>query len=96
MAELIRFDGTTAEVFPSQSGTSFSTDEVRHMLECSSIEHVYLADDRLMLMDGESKLRSDYIQRRNGHATTLYRDAGAVPGDFVAGHVLVCTQQEFE
>jgi hypothetical protein len=48
-----------------------------------------------MLMDEESKCRNDYIQRRNGRATTLYREAGAMPGDFVSGHVLVCGNEEF-
>jgi len=62
---------------------------------CSRIEHVELADSRLMLMDEESKCRNDYIQRRNGRATTLYRGAGATPGDFVSGHVLICNSEEF-
>jgi len=48
-----------------------------------------------MLMDEESKCRNDYIQRRNGRATTLYRGAGAIPGDFVSGHVLICNSEEF-
>ena len=48
-----------------------------------------------MLMDEESKCRNDYIQRRNGRATTLYRGAGATPGDFVSGHVLICNSEEF-
>ena len=64
---------------------------------CFNIQALSIAAEgsRLMLMDEESKCRNDYIQRRNGRATTLYRGAGAIPGDFVSGHVLICNSEEF-
>lgn len=95
MAVLIKFDGSTQDVSPANPDSGFRNTEVSGLLGCSRIEHVELADSRLMLMDEESKCRNDYIQRRNGRATTLYRGAGATPGDFVSGHVLICNSEEF-
>ncbi len=95
MAVLIMFDGCTRNVSPIDPDSGFQNAEVTGLLGCSRSEHAELADGRLMLMDEESKCRNDYIQRRNGRATTLYREAGAVPGDFVSGHVLICNSEEF-
>ena len=95
MAVLIMFDGSTQDVSPANPDSGFQHAEVTGLLGCSRIEHAELADCRLMLMDEESKCRNDHIQRRNGRATTLYREAGAMPGDFVSGHVLVCGNEEF-
>jgi hypothetical protein len=95
MALLIRFDGSQREVIPADPNRGFTANEAANLIGCSKLEHAELADGRIMLMDEESKCRNDYIQRRNGHATTLYREAGAVPGDFVSGHVLICSSEEF-
>jgi hypothetical protein len=89
------FDGSTHEVSPASPDSGFTAKEAADLIGCSTIEHAWLADGRLMLMDEESKFRSDYIQRRNGRATTFYREAGSIPGDFVSGHALICNSEEF-
>ena len=95
MALLLMFDGSEREVFPADPNRGFTAHEVADLIGCSKLEHAELADGRIMLMDEESKCRNSYTQRRNGRATTLYREAGAVPGDFVSGHVLICNSEEF-
>ena len=89
------FDGSTRDVFAADPVSGFTAEETADLIGCSKLEHAELADGRIMLMDEESKCRNDYIQGRSGRATTLYREAGAVPGDFVSGHVLICNSEEF-
>lgn len=95
MATLIKPDGTETEVQPKNS-QDFQLQELYELIECSTVEMIYLADGRTMWMDEESKLKSylDKADPRNAKATKLLRQAGGIPWDEVWGNVLVCGEGE--
>ena len=94
MAVRIDVDGTETVVRPV-NGKSFSLAELYEHVGCSVVEMVRLADDRIMWVDEEGKLRDD-MKPANEKASRLLAEAGGMPGDFVVGPVLVTTVEEEE
>lgn len=94
MATLITATGAQSTVSPLDASAGFSLEEVYRLLECETVQHVNLADGRLMLMDEEAKIRNG--QREiNLTATRLLMEAGGLPRDYIIGSVLVCSRTEF-
>lgn len=91
MATLIHTDGSQFEVAP-KDGQHFTLDEMYEMLHCSLVQVIYLADGNLMYLDEEGKFKNPCVP--NDTATRLLVQAGGMPGDFIAGHALVCTPEE--
>ena len=73
MASLIKHDGTTSEVEPS-NGTDFGLYELYKLLDCQTIEHIALANGKSMICDEEAKMRNDWHKRINVRATQLFKD----------------------
>ncbi len=96
MAQLLRFDGTCDEVFPADAKGGFALPEVYTLIGCEIVQTIYLEDGRIMLIDEESKLRKGHLVLLNEPATQLLRRAGAIPGDYITGNALICTEEEFQ
>lgn len=96
MAQLLRFDGTKDEVKPADSSSGFNLQELYILLGCQTVEAIYLDDGRVMVIDEEGKLRRDFRERRNEEGTRLLEISGGIPGDFITGHALICSMQEFQ
>jgi hypothetical protein len=87
MATLIKTDGTEQEVQP-KDGKGFLLEEMYALIGCDTVQAVYLADERTMWLDEESKLKSPWPPV-NEKATKLLAEAGGIPGDVVLGNVLI-------
>lgn len=96
MAQLLRFDESCDEVFPIDAKSGFSLPELYTLIGCEMVEAVYLDDGRIMLIDEEGKLRKGHLVLLNEPATELLRRAGGMPGDYITGNALICTEEEFQ
>lgn len=88
-AQLIRNDKEPVDMMP-KNGTDFGLFELYELLECEMVQVIPLPDGRIMIMDEEGKSNHN----ANLAATTL---AGPhlMPGDWIAGHVVVCPPDMF-
>ncbi len=71
MALLITVNEKVKEVFP-ENGKYFTLEELYDLLNCRVIDILPLADGRLMVIDDEGKLQSDW--QVNLTATELFRN----------------------
>jgi hypothetical protein len=97
MAKLIRTDGVEVEVTPKDTKRGFTLEELYNLIGfgCDIVEVVTLADGKtLMVMDEEGKYRVPVFW--NEKATKLLAKAGGLPGDVVAGVVVLCSEKEFQ
>lgn len=89
MATLYKLDGAIEEVAP-ENGTDFQLEELHEMLECRTIEVVYLRDGNLIIIDEEGKMFDKPV---NVPATNrVLHDL--LPGDYIAGNMLLCSQDQ--
>ena len=96
MAQMLKFDGSSEMVTPSDTKSGFQLDELYALLECEIVETVYLEDGTIMVIDEEGKFRADALARRNERATRLLHRAGGIAWDFITGHALICSEEEFQ
>lgn len=93
MGQLIKADGTERDITP-RSGAKFKfKGELYELLACKTIQHIHLADGRLMLMDEDAKhlaVRKPY----NVKATRLLHAAGGARHDRIEGDVVVIERGE--
>lgn len=79
------------EVTP-ENGENFKLKELYDMLDCDTIEHIYLSPCQYMIIDENGKLNdSDY----NDLATYYFRKAHPQNHDFIVGNALICSSKEF-
>lgn len=98
MAKLIRTDGVEVEVTPKDVEHGFKLEELYELIGfgCDIVQVVRLADGKtLMISDEEGKLRVPVVFY-NEKATKLLAEAGGIPGDEVAGTVVLCSEKEFQ
>ena len=88
MAELMKADGTSEFIEP-KNGTDFKLQELYDILNCSTIQTVYLADGKLMILDEDGKYKPHH---HNDLASILLAEAGGLSGDYIAGDALVCNR----
>lgn len=86
MATLIQPDGTCSDVRPP--GAEFHLADLYAALACECVEAIDLADGRVMWLDEEGKFAQP-PRPRNAVATALLAEAGGIPGDYIAGPVLI-------
>jgi hypothetical protein len=87
---LFRTDGVIRHVEPA-NGTNFTLKELYALLECDTIEVLYPdMDGAILICDENSKLSSDH--QMNFVATALM-EGRLFPGDYVAGHALLCPDE---
>ena len=91
MASLIEAGSSAVNVVPAD-GKKFTLKEMYELIGCSLVEMISLRDGRTMWMDEEGKFKDPHVL--NSLATTMLREAGGAPGDYVAGTVLICTPGE--
>lgn len=93
MATLIRPDSTTQVVRPA-NGTDFTLDELYRILNCTTVEAVYLPDGRIMVIDEDGKFSKPLDV--NPEATKLGFKAGIATSDYIVGDALVCSNEELK
>lgn len=91
MAKLYKDDGTIIEVEP-KNGRHFRLEELYEMLECDLVEMVFLRDNKIMLIDEEGKLTKSTF---NKNATAIFNEVQRISYDWIAGHAIVCEQNQF-
>ena len=91
MAELITVQDTTTTVFPQDS--IFTLKEIYSLLNCNMVQIVSLNDGRIMWLDEEGKLKPHFS---NATATQLLHESGGMDDDYVAGDVLITSQDEVQ
>lgn len=92
MAYVIREDGREEPVVLAR-GETLDLGTMYRLLDCELVECVMLKDGCTMWLDEEGKLKR---RRENPVATRLLAEAGGIPGDRVAGPVLVARPWEVE
>jgi len=93
MATLIKPDGSEQEVHPQDAAAGFQLAELYRLVECDTVQAIYVGDERTMWCDEEAKLKK-VLPAVNDKATRLLAEAGGLPGDQVLGNVLVCTPDD--
>lgn len=94
MATLYKWTGEVEAVTPRNKKKGFSLPELYRLLDCEMIEAVYLPGGLAMVIDEDGKFNRP--QEVNREATELLKGAGGIPGDWIAGHALVCDDEEFQ
>jgi hypothetical protein len=91
MAELIIAQGATTTVFPQD--TSFTLKEIYSLLNCNQVQIISLNDGRIMWLDEEGKFKPHFF---NSTATRLLHESGGMDDDYIAGAVLITSQDEVQ
>lgn len=96
MATLIKPDGTKTEVRP-KNGKDFTIAELYTLIECTTVEVLYMAEGKSMWIDEEGKFKNPL---HNLVAEMILRDSlhkigrAMIPGDYLVGNALVCDEGE--
>jgi hypothetical protein len=91
MASLIRI-GEPVEMVTPKNGNDFKLEELYKLLDCQTIETVNLSDGRIMVFDEEGKLTD---KERNEVASVIFDNMFPhLPGDYIAGHAIICSNKE--
>jgi hypothetical protein len=88
IAKVIAPDGTITDVEPV-NGSDFKIGELYTHTKSTIVQMIDMPDGRLMWMDEEGKLNG---KEPNPVATKLV-EKWLLPGDYIAGHALVCTKR---
>lgn len=91
MAMLIKTNGEEVEIFPGNN--RFTLQEMYSLLGCTCLEVVTLSDGKKMWLDECGKLKWHYV---NHKASDLLQEAGGIPGDYIAGPVLITDTDEIQ
>jgi hypothetical protein len=91
MAELIVAQGATTTVFPQD--TIFTLKEIYSLLNCNLVQIISLNDGRIMWLDEEGKFKPHFF---NSTATRLLHESGGMDDDYIAGDVLITSQDEIQ
>ena len=91
MAKLYKDDGTVLEIEP-RNGRRFELEELYEILECELVEMVFLRGSQIMLIDEEGKLTNSTF---NKNATAIFNEVLRISYDWIAGHAIVCEQNQF-
>jgi hypothetical protein len=93
MAILLKPNNTSYIVVPKNKRNGFTLDELYKLIECETVQMIYLDDKRTMWMDEESKLKA-VPPPVNILATQYLHRAGGALDDFILGNVLICEKSE--
>jgi hypothetical protein len=63
------------------------------MLNCNQVQIISLNDGRIMWLDEEGKLKPHFS---NAKATQLLHASGGMENDYIAGDVLITSQEEVQ
>jgi Domain of unknown function (DUF3846) len=91
MATIIYPDGSREITLPKHG--TFTLEEMYAILDCSLVQPVYLADERVMWIDEEGKLKPHQVNER---ATQLLHEAGGMLHDYIAGTALITKNHEVD
>lgn len=91
MAKLYKDDGTVLEIEP-RNGRHFKLEELYEILECELVQMVFLQDNKIMLIDEEGKLTKSTVNKK---ATAIFNEILRISYDWIAGHAIVCEQNQF-
>lgn len=91
MAELITAKGSTSSVFSQD--TLFTLKEIYSLLNCNLVQIITLSDGRIMWLDEEGKFKPHFL---NSRATLLLHESGGMDDDYIAGDVLITSQDEVQ
>ena len=92
MAILYKVNGEKIEVSP-QDGKKFTLAELYAMLDCNTVEVVFLRDGKIMIVDKDGKLTG---RQANPWATRIFHTSKRMNiYDYIAGPALVCQLSEF-
>jgi len=91
MAELVTAKGSTSTVFPQD--TLFTLKEIYSLLNCNLVQIISLNDGRIMWLDEEGKFKPHFF---NSTATRLLHESGGMDDDYIAGDVLITSQEEVQ
>ena len=92
MATLIKHNGETSIVTPAD-GVAFTLEELQGFVG-GYIESVHLADNKVMFLNEDGKLKDDLKNKVNRMGTLLLMEAGGIPGDYVVGDIIICERKE--
>lgn len=95
MAILFKASGERKTVAPANAEDGFQLEELYRLLSCDLVQIVPLADDSLLVVDEEGKLKAS-TPPLNREATHLLQQSGGIPGDYVVGDALVCSRWELQ
>lgn len=90
-AMLYREDGDSQLIDPINL-TDFKLDQLYEVLECDTVEMVYLDGKEVMLIDEEGKFSKDY----NDKATEIFRKHHPDSRDYIVGNAIVCPDDMFQ
>lgn len=93
MATLYKENGEIVEDIQPKNGKRFTREELYEMLECDTVERVFIKGTRvIMIVDEAGKLRQRPL---NIEATMVYRRCRRMIDDWIAGDALVCYTEQF-
>lgn len=72
---------------------NFTLKELYEILDCDTIEVVYLSNGNIMIIDENGKLLD---KRYNDYATNILRTDNPDNRDFIVGNALVCNSSELD
>ena len=73
--------------------TNFNLKELYKLIDCDTIEVVYLSNGDLMIIDENGKLLE---KRYNDYATKILRTNNPENRDFIVGDALICSSSELK
>ena len=76
-----------------ENKTNFNLKELYKLLDCDTIEVVYLSNGDLMIIDENGKLLN---KRYNDYATNVLRNDNTDNRDFIVGSALICNSSELK
>ena len=93
MAQLLKVDGTTHEIEPKDPKKGFLLQECYELLECDTIEVVYIKHPYILIIDEEGKFKDPcYVNR----VATARAERYISENDFIAGHAIYCRSSELK
>tara|TARA_B110000285_G_C15066608_1_gene585490 strand:+ start:145 stop:441 length:297 start_codon:yes stop_codon:yes gene_type:complete len=98
MAKLIKvskegISNQKLEKVEPENKTNFNLKELYKLIDCDTIEVVYLSNGDLMIIDENGKLLE---KRYNDYATNILRTNNPENRDFIVGDALICSSSELK
>ena len=87
MAKLIKATGEVKDVNPLDNHHGFTLTECYTLIECSTIEVVYLPKNMILIVDEEATLKSDQI---------VNVGASVLCGQLILGNAIYCKQSQLK
>lgn len=87
MAKLIKATGEVTDINPKDTRKGFTLQECYDLIDCSTIEVVYLPKNKILIVDEEATLKSNQI---------VNVGASVLAGQFILGNAIYCYQSQLK